>query len=289
MAKKRPAYLCFDRVIDDPFDRMRLAALAAEENPANAPRGDLVDKAMLSAVGIAFITNSLWKTGRTLRVFFMGGTAAQQTKAKAAAAEIEANANLKFSYVATAGESDIRISFNAGSGAWSYIGTDALGIPKNQATMNLGFDQGGTYVHEFLHAIGAVHEHQHPEAGIVWNEPVVYADYAGEPNFWDREKTKHNVIDRYSRTVTQFSAFDPKSVMLYPVDARHTLNGFSAGWNVAMSQTDREWLAKTYPKADGPVTPPVGITSVLSINVGGRQVSGTLNADGTVTGSWNKR
>ena len=292
--KAEPIRICYDREIDD-FDRMRMAALAVDENPANAPRADLAEKAMVSPLGIAFLTNSLWKPGRLLKVFFMGGTASQRAKAKAAAGEIERAANLRFEWVNTAAESDLRISFDSGSGAWSYIGVDSLGIPKSQATMNLGFDQGGTYVHEFLHAVGAVHEHQHPEAGILWNEPAVYQSYSGSPNYWDRSTIKHNVIDRYSKTQTRYSSFDPLSVMLYPIDSRLTLNGFSSQWNTAMSTTDKEWLAKMYPAADAPPTGSLGgrVWVELSkdgkgfnINYEGRQASVRLLDGGKVEGTW---
>lgn len=261
-----PILMCVDRVITDPYDRMRLADLAAAENPANAPRGDLVEGARLSKLGIAFVTNSLWKNGRVLKVAFLGGTAQQKADAKRAAAEVEKYANLKFDFSATAAESDIRIAFDAADGAWSNIGTDALGVAKNQPTMNLGFNQAGTYVHEFVHGVGGIHEHQHPEAGIQWDEAAVYAYYAGAPNYWDKATTKHNVLDTYSRTLTQYSAFDPKSIMLYPIDRQLTKNGFSVGWNNELSDTDKAWLAKVYPKADAPVDPPAAKTVRIAVS-----------------------
>lgn len=33
-------------------------------------------------------------------------------------------------------------------------------------------------LHEFGHALGAIHEHQHPEAAIPWDKPKVYEYYA---------------------------------------------------------------------------------------------------------------
>jgi hypothetical protein len=33
-------------------------------------------------------------------------------------------------------------------------------------------------LHEFGHALGAIHEHQHPAAGIPWDKPKVYEYYA---------------------------------------------------------------------------------------------------------------
>ena len=56
--------------------------------------------------------------------------------------------------------------------------------------MNLGYEDNGsstygfrsTTIHEFGHALGLNHEHKNPSAGIKWNKPVVYSDYAAAPN-----------------------------------------------------------------------------------------------------------
>jgi hypothetical protein len=83
--------------------------------------------------------------------------------------------------------------------------------------------------------------------------------------------------------------------MLYPIDARMTRNGFSSSWNQGLSATDREWLAKTYPRADAP-PPPSDLGGTVwcrvdgnrfAINYEGRvQVSGELRPDKTITGTW---
>ena len=59
-------------------------------------------------------------------------------------------------------------------GSWSYIGTDALHIPKESKTMNLGFIDRSTVMHEFGHALGLIHEHQSPfKGGFGWNKEEV--------------------------------------------------------------------------------------------------------------------
>ena len=40
-------------------------------------------------------------------------------------------------------DTQIRIAFDPNNGAWSYVGTDCKGIPRNMPTMNLGFQNGG--------------------------------------------------------------------------------------------------------------------------------------------------
>ena len=87
-----------------------------------------------------------WMNGSTLRVLFMDGTAAQQKIAREQAGWWSAVANLKFDFN-NATNAEIRITFDASDGAWSYVGTDCKGIPLNQPTMNLGFLDGGTAAH----------------------------------------------------------------------------------------------------------------------------------------------
>ena len=130
--------------------------------------------------------------------------------------------NLKFEFN-DAPDAEIRIGFDASDGAWSYIGTDCRSIPRNEATMNLGFMDGGTAAHEFGHAIGLAHEHQNPAGGIQWNEAVVIREMAGSPNFWDEQTTRHNILARYRADQVNSTKFDPASIMLYffPVSYTH--------------------------------------------------------------------
>ncbi len=119
-----------------------------------------------------------------LKVRFIGGTPAEQATAREQAAWWQRPAT-SASTSATHPDADIRITFDPNDGAWSYVGTDCKSIPADEATMNLGFLDGGTAGHEFGHAIGLAHEHSNPEGGIQWNEPVVIAALGGPPNFWD--------------------------------------------------------------------------------------------------------
>jgi hypothetical protein len=193
--------------------------------------------------------------GSTLHVRFMGGTAADQAVAREQAGWWEKVANLKFAFD-NAPSAEIRISFDKSDGAWSYIGTDCRGIPLNDATMNLGFLDGGTTAHEFGHAIGLAHEHQNPAGGIQWNEPVVIREMAKSPNFWDEQTTRHNILRKYSADQLNGTAFDPESIMLYFFPADWTLNGIATKANDVLSRIDRDFIAgaKMYPKTGGTVS-----------------------------------
>jgi hypothetical protein len=190
-----------------------------------------------------------WMNGTTLRVRFMGGTSAEQSKAKEQAGWWAEVANLKFNF-SNAPDAEIRITFDPNDGAWSFIGTDCRDIPLNQATMNLGFLDGGTAAHEFGHAIGLAHEHQSPFGGIQWNEAVVIAEAAKSPNFWSEDVARHNILRKYSVDQINGTAFDPDSIMLYFFPASWTLNGVGTKANDVLSRLDKDFIsgAKMYPK-----------------------------------------
>lgn len=247
---------CIDLAL--PTSLMLSASRAAiAENPDNAPalpRGALLPGAFIdSPVALAALTGKLWKPGRTLRVRFLDGDPAVQKRIEPLAQEWCKVANLKFVF-GDDPNAEIRISFRQ-SGSWSYIGTDALTIPKNQPTMNFGWLKPSTpsdeysrvVIHEFGHAIGCIHEHQNPATTIPWNKAAVYEYYAGPPNNWTKEQVDINLFTRYGADITQFSAFDRDSIMLYPIPNEFTEGDFEVGWNRVLSQTDKAYIASLYP------------------------------------------
>ena len=195
------------------------------------------------------VASKMWMNGSTLRVRFMGGTAAQKAKVREQAAWWTAHANLSFDFN-DAPDAEIRIAFDPDDGAWSYIGTDNRSIPTNQPTMNLGFMDGGTTAHEFGHAIGLGHEHQNPAGGIQWNEPVVMQSLSGPPNNWDPDTIRHNVLSKYAVSQIRGTQFDPKSIMLYFFPANWTTNGIATQANDVLSAMDKSFIAgsQAYPK-----------------------------------------
>tara|TARA_Y100000385_G_scaffold283761_4_gene340515 strand:+ start:312 stop:1319 length:1008 start_codon:yes stop_codon:yes gene_type:complete len=167
---------------------------------------------------------------------------------------IEPLVNLTFEFLPdeNAKAADIRITFADEDASWSLIGTDALhNKEKGEATMNLGWFDVGTYIHEFCHALGMVHEHQNPrsKSGIKWDNEKLYK-YMSATQGWDKSQVDTNIIDRYDLDQINGSEFDPLSVMLYFFPDNLTTNNKGTKQNFSLSGLDALWISKTYPGSE---------------------------------------
>ncbi len=244
--------VCIDRAL--PRDVLpKAASRSLMENPANVPiYRPGFGVAPPTPLELATVTGKLWQNGRVLRVSFLDGVPEVQAKVAQIAHEWSQYANLEFEF-GSYPDAEIRISFRE-RGSWSYIGTDALSIPQDSSTMNYGWLTPSTaeeeyrrvVLHEFGHALGCIHEHQNPAANIPWDKEAVYRYYAGPPNYWSKADVDVNLFERYSRTTTQFSDFDPHSIMLYPIPNEHTIGDFEVGWNREISAIDKEFIGRQY-------------------------------------------
>lgn len=247
-----PYHVCIDRYLPDDAE----AEIAVWRGSAGTATGEQSRGAALSA--------KLWTPGQTLRVHFLDGHPTLCQKVARFAQIWTQHANLHFAFddyhkdtnSPQQTTAEIRVTFTQ-PGSWSYIGTDALQVAPTEPTINFGWLTLATpndevqrvVLHEFGHAIGLVHEHQHPEMAIPWNQAAVYDYYGGPPNYWSREQVDYNLFQRYATEQTQFSTFDPASIMLYPVPAEFTDGHFSTSWNQTLSATDQAFIASCYPFA----------------------------------------
>jgi len=245
----KPMHFCTDRVL--PGNQMRFQSTVHRDGRTRA----------IMPIG------KRWMNGSTLRVRFIGGTAAQQNTAQEQAAWWTAFANLKFEFN-NAQDAEIRIAFDPNDGAWSYVGTDNRGIALNQPTMNLGFLDGGTAAHEFGHAIGLAHEHQNSAGGMEWIEAAVIKSLSGPPNNWDEAMIRHNVLQKYRVDQIQGTAFDPDSIMLYFFPGEWVKSGVGTHANNVLSAVDKAYIAsaQAYPKT----APTVADATEIRVNASRR-------------------
>lgn len=198
-----------------------------------------------------------WEPGTVLSVRFLDGDADLRDRVMAAARDWTDHANLTFRVVED-GPADIRVTF-AGTGNWSAVGTmsklrtmfppDAPTMCLSEAPLVSPERLGGLARHEFGHAIGMVHEHSSPASGIAWNRGAVLTELGGPPNYWSPADVAENVFDKYDETRTQFTEFDPRSVMLYAFPPEWTLDGTTFPFNSELSDADKAFVAKVYPGA----------------------------------------
>lgn len=207
----------------------------------------------------ALVRGARWTAGDIISIGFMDGDPGVQARVVKAAKEwIQPGlANLRFSFAANA-NTLIRVSFRY-QGSWSVIGTTCKRVPKDQPTMNFGWltpsstdaELRRVVLHEFGHALGLIHEHQNPAGGIHWNKAQVYKDLSGPPNGWSRAAIDHNMFELYSRAETNFTAVDGRSIMMYPIPATWTTDGFHVGLNSTLSAMDRQFIRAQYPAPGG--------------------------------------
>lgn len=210
----------------------------------------------------ALLDEAQWVQNEVIRVKFLGGDDALRERVRAVAERWTAPgmAELTFEWVADDAAADIRVAFLAGEGSWSYLGTQCREIPDGEPTMNYGWIDAASgeeelrrvVLHEFGHALGLIHEHQNPEGGIDWNEPAVIADLSKPPNSWTVEQIRHNVLDHYAPDAVTATGVDGSSIMMYPIPAAWTNDGFSADLNSDLSPTDVDFIRRVYAGAGTP-------------------------------------
>jgi serralysin len=197
-----------------------------------------------------------WNTNSRITVSFLNGDPALRERVRAVAQTWLGTglANLKLSFQNST-DSMIRISFDR-PGSWSVIGTTCLKVKsQSEPTMNFGWlkpdsaqeDVDRVVLHEFGHALGLIHEHQNPNNPIQWDRDAVIADLNNGKNPWTLPQIEQNMFQAYNRTETNSSKFDAQSIMLYPIPARWTKDGYSVALNRSLSAVDKSFIHQQYP------------------------------------------
>lgn len=240
------SYLHPCTVISD-FDPQASYEAAVNENPdnKNTPSTGGRQKRGVGA------HSKFWASRRTLKVAFLNPPSdAHRLAAIEAIKQWQPSINLTLEFASDA-EGDIRITMEAPEN-YSAIGTDATLRGRGENTMNIGTDLAhpgfeSAVLHEFGHALGMEHEHQHPNANIPWNKPLVYQHYL--TNFhWSKEQVDLNLFRTLETTSTRTTPYDPTSIMHYAIANELTTGDWFVNKNTKISKNDRRLMRKIYPK-----------------------------------------
>ena len=240
----------------------RLLVTAAETaraiNPVNAPplsqmamfASDLV----LDPQRIAVLTSKYWgPSARRLTVSFMESTPA--TLRQRIVLHMNAwTRTSSVSFVETQGVGQVRIS-RAGSGYWSYLGTDILHIPGNRPTMNLqGFSMStpeSEYKrivrHETGHTLGFPHEHMR-QALVARIDPQKAYEYFQRTQGWDRATVNAQVLTPLDERSLMSTPPDQTSIMCYQLPGSITRDGRPILGGVDINPTDFGFAGRIYPR-----------------------------------------
>ncbi len=196
-----------------------------------------------------------WKKGRRLTVSFMSGKKEVKDRITRHAKVWMDYANIEFDFTPRKKPADVRIAFDTKGGSWSLVGTQILSQDKSKPTMNFGWltsttddlEYNRVVLHEFGHTLSCIHEHERPDNGIPWDKPKVY-EYYKLADGWSEEEVDDQVFSKYDISQIRANKLDNKSIMMYPVPNALTKGDFAIGFNTGLSESDKKFIAKLYPK-----------------------------------------
>ena len=243
------------------------------------------DRAMLAKVGIGdpetgskglFNAFTVWMVDDVpvVKVCFFGGN--QETRARIAKIGLEwkqAAPGVPLDFgdvdnprVCKPGEvNHVRVGFHnpEAAGYWSLMGKASVVIAdQGEQSLNLEeFDTNApppeifrqTVLHEFGHALGLGHEHQHfaSQCDSEFNWPEIYDTLKQPPNGWDKEQ-----VDQQMRAVNTpdylGTEYDEKSIMKYWFPPEYYKGGKRSPCyspvNFDLSEGDKELVRSLYPE-----------------------------------------
>ncbi|HEF4758485.1 TPA: peptidase M12 [Pseudomonas putida] len=199
--------------------------------------------------------SKFWAQHRTLKIAIFSKDQAFITLIKSAINLWTPHINLNIEFVENTETADIRISTDKSlNGHWSTIGTDALAMPANVPTMHFDLVNWaytshvwtGIILHEFGHALGLEHEHQHPDADIDWNTHSVYEECKKNEG-WSQEKTHYNIFRKLKKSKSTSAPYDQKSIMHYCFSEKFIWNKKAIPFNYTLSEKDISFIRSIYP------------------------------------------
>lgn len=242
LTKSQQVYAAIDeyRIRTLGEDGQKLLAEVKDENPGQF-------RAATDATSSDAALAKLWPKGATLTIRFLDGSETQRRNFRFAMKQWLDHANLLPEYV-DVGAAKIRVSF-AQQGSWSNVGTDALGVPAGNPTINLGFANPGSpppnYLHEIGHTLGLVHETSNPNTQLDYDRAAIFGDLAGPPNFWSQDQIEANIFQKAPYPGSR--AFDGDSIMNLPLPPKWLRSGVGISLPTVLSASDKAYIRSLYP------------------------------------------
>ncbi|KAK7985819.1 hypothetical protein PG996_004939 [Apiospora saccharicola] len=156
---------------------------------------------------------------------------------------LEIPIRFEFMYHDYRGPSTIRITFITSGHSRSNIGLRASHGSADDYTMRLNLKGDSNWnqrriLHEFGHALGLEHQHQHPDSGIDWNLTELKRRFK-------EQRIRRSFLPKIERL--RSVPYDRDSVMHYPIDKDLTNNLCrSIPLNIVLSEGDKKLLRSMY-------------------------------------------
>jgi hypothetical protein len=195
--------------------------------------------------------SKFWANGRVINItFFNELSPGLKKRIETIIRQWEPTTNLTFTFDPDV-PGDIRI-MTIGNYNESFVGTDALLIAQDEPTLSLATSPEhpafeAIVLHEFGHALGLDHEHQHPKANIPWDKPKVYEFYK-TTNGWTEDEIDFNLFRLLPADDVIHGPYDKDSIMHYEIINDLTVGDWEVGFNTRISKLDRRNMRKAYPK-----------------------------------------
>lgn len=253
----------------------RIVNAAIEDNPENDPTASperrlavamtqnfLADNTvmpdeMVERQGLILNTPRKWKTGRTIRVYFLDGPEDAHAECIAIFNRWTKYANLEFVRETNPGAAEEHVTYRPG-GSWAILGNGALGVsgPTMQLGWYLNVRGAAVVLHECGHWLAFPHEQFHPERHCEYNKAVVYQELGGPPNNWSKAQIDFNVLrPPVPDAGFEWSKYNPGSIMHYAQPQRwFTTPNCEVGQNKRLSHLDKKYAAIWYPGRIDPDT-----------------------------------